>query len=378
MVKNISKKLQIYFKILSSKKVFDEPKKKKYLIFDKNHASLLVKILKLKNFSILHARFEIINLYILIKNFLNFKFSLLDYYETYINFVKPKIVITVVDNALNFYELKKRFKNIIFISIQNGLRTRGKNDIFYNIKKKNYICDYIFVFNKLIAKEYTKIVKSKYIVNGSIKNNLIKIKKTKFKKSFLYISRFRIDKPFEHFSFEKKLLQNMEKFFVRNNLKLHILLTRQKKYRELEIKFYNEILKNNFKIIQPININQTYNAINYYENILFINSTLGYEAIARFKKIGIFSFIKYPEEIDYFGWPQKKNYLSKLKFFNTCNINEKEVSRILNNLLKCSDKLWKKKFYPKIFDQMYYDDKNGLLKEKIKKIEKNANFKSIS
>ena len=101
---------------------FLPPPKQKVLIFDKN-SEIVTKLLKLKNYSILHVRFEQINLSVLILVILSFKFSLAEYCKKYIDYVKPQIIITTIDNNLIFYKLKKQFNNILFISIQNGTRT---------------------------------------------------------------------------------------------------------------------------------------------------------------------------------------------------------------------------------------------------------------
>ena len=98
------------------------------------------------------------------------KFNINDYYKIYISKVSPAIVITLVDNVVNFYKLKEEFPNIIFISIQNGLRKPGYDDIFKNkifLNSKNLSCDYFFVFNKYIANKYSKYVDSNFIVLGA-------------------------------------------------------------------------------------------------------------------------------------------------------------------------------------------------------------------
>ena len=123
-----------------------------------------------------------------------FDFSFATYFKNYVKFTSTKIVITTIDNNLSFYTLKNNLEDIKFISIQNGIR--HKSDYYFN---QNYIhknyrylktlkCDHFFVFNKYILKKFKKIVTSKYHILGNYKNNYIKLKKTSFRKSFIYIA----------------------------------------------------------------------------------------------------------------------------------------------------------------------------------------------
>ena len=78
------------------------PVKKKILIFD-DHSFELKKILPKNSFSILFVRYEKINIFILLLCFLKLKYRHRDYLKTYIEYVKPKILITSVDNNIFFY-----------------------------------------------------------------------------------------------------------------------------------------------------------------------------------------------------------------------------------------------------------------------------------
>ena len=75
--------------------------------------------LNINEYEILDTRLGSINIPILIETFKKslFKLSLKNYYLQYINSVKPKKVITFIDNNIIFYQLKKVLsKNRIFFS----------------------------------------------------------------------------------------------------------------------------------------------------------------------------------------------------------------------------------------------------------------------
>ena len=120
---------KFFFFIFNSKFIFLPPKKNKYLFFDGAFNQFFINRTFPKNsYSILYTRGEIFNLFIIIKNFLCFKFSLIEYFETYIKYTEPKFFITLIDNNILFYKLRIS-NNIIKISIQSAWRTSFDDDI---------------------------------------------------------------------------------------------------------------------------------------------------------------------------------------------------------------------------------------------------------
>ena len=190
--------LRIFF---LAKKKFKIPKKNKIVLYQHEGIELLNRYIK-EDIVVLDPLREIY-LFVLIKSILNFSFKdlLLNYNKTFISITNPKIVFTYIDNDLKFYFLKDFFKDITFVSIQNGYRG-GINDKKYEkgyidsmegfnplvSKIKRLKCDFILTFNKAVSKKYEKFIKTQTIVIGSIKNNIIKKKKIKQRKFYhLYL-----------------------------------------------------------------------------------------------------------------------------------------------------------------------------------------------
>jgi len=123
---------------------FRPPKRKKIVIFDGHGSEHVSMCLPKKSYVILHTRYEKINFFILFKCLLNLKFKYRDYLKEFINYVKPKILLTYIDNNYFFYQIK--FKFLKKISLQNGHRTEISQDFFYQIKNKklNLNSDFIF------------------------------------------------------------------------------------------------------------------------------------------------------------------------------------------------------------------------------------------
>lgn len=358
-----------FLKILNSTKVsFNHLKKKEILFFDKNHSKILIDMFKIKSFEVLPTRFEEFNFWILLKMFIKLKFNFDEYYRIYISKVSPTIVITLVDNVVSFYKLKKKFPNIIFISIQNGLRKAGYNDIFKNeifLNSKNLCCDYFFVFNRYIAEKYSNHIDSKYIALGAFKNNFVPLKSKQIKNEFLFLSQYRKNNFLEKVNYEKKILQFLKKYFESNKSKMNILLTsKSKENQKYEISFYKNYFGSNCNFIKKEFWWDPYTVIDNYENIIFIDSTLGYEAISRKKKVAIFSLRKSNNLTEYFGWPSNvKN--RGISFFCGQKLEYKEIKRVLTNIKSCSNEKWINNFWPLIKDQLIYNNNNQLLNNTI-------------
>jgi len=346
---------------------FDFPQKKKIVIFDETNSLILREILG-QEFNILYTRDKEIFFWIIIKQIFVLDFKFLTYCKNYIKFVSPKIVITTIDNNIQFYELKKNFDKINFISIQNGVRFK---DWFQDKRISNtkiFTCDHIFVFNKYIIKNFKKFIKSRYHVIGNFKNNIVNIKKTNIRNQFLYISQFDNNGNKEFIKFQQKLLKVINLYISNSKIKIYILL-RNKNYFNQEKEFYKKIFHNNCIFYNISKWKKTYETIDKFENIIFCNSTLGYEAIARKKKVAIFSPRKLLGYKYNFGWPvtYKKNY----NFFHSNNINFFEIRRVLDNINNCSQSNWQKKYYKEIKDQLFLDKNNQKIKEVISKLLEN-------
>ena len=365
MIKKFLKKIN---QLLNFELCFDVPKKNKLLLFDESHSTIFRKIIK-KNFNILNVRNKKIYFWILLKQIIFFDFSFNTYCKNYIKFTSPKIIITFIDTNFQFYELKKKFNNIKFISIQNGERwDRDTMPMFYsnNIKSKKLNCDHLFVFNKFYINEYQRIIKSKFHVLGNFKNNIIKIHKTKIKSDFLLISSF-FDGYLGYDQFENKLFSLINSYLIDFNKKIYILpRSKDNSNLKLEISYYKNFFQSRCKFPSISLLKNSHSILDKYENIIFTYSSMGTEAISRKKKVAIFSPVR-----DINGklnplWPTP--YKKEFDFFSIKNLNYNEVKRILQNISNCSQKGWEKNYYSKIKDQLYMDVDNTTLKNVILKL----------
>ena len=371
MFKKIILILKVFF---SAKKKFQKPKKNKIILYKYEGLELLNKYVK-ENIIVLDP-FREIYLIVLIKSLLNFSFQniLINYNRTFISMTNPKFVFSYIDNDVKFYYLKNFFKHIVFISIQNGHRggfiDRKKKILLghtmeqFNTtttKNKKLRCDYIFTFNKGISKKFEKFIKAKTVVIGSYKNNMVKQKICKAKKTLSFISQaghgFSSKAFFEnervkitwkdYLSAEEKIIPFLGEYCKKNNLKFQII---PKTNRSCEYEFYKNLIQNKFKWTYPIkkNIFHSYELVDNSNFLVGEGSTLTYEALSRKKKIAFIAIrkeilTKKGFDLDFtqynFGWPYKFN---KNGPFWTHSTSIDEFERVINFVTNVSDHNWLK------------------------------------
>ncbi len=305
--------LRIFQILTRSKFVFYKPKFKKILIFDKHSKDLLSNFFDLDQVYVLNTRKETINIYIVIKMIINIgkeKFNYQNYLKKIITEVNPKLVITTIDNHIPFFQLKSFFKDICFVSVQGTihfvtgdiLETLYENKIY-----DEYEADYYFVYSDSYKKEISQFIKSNYITLGSVKNNLFNISNNYKKGTLGYISRTppiafeyiksknmeKIKENYEKWQvklleFFLELVSNLKKYCQSNNIDLNIIGATENP--EIEANFYKNLFgEKNWNFFPREGNYGSYEKIDKFEIIISPMSTLGYEAIAREKKVAFFS-----------------------------------------------------------------------------------------
>ena len=385
----------LFLNILFFSKInFKKPVRKEIIIFDGDLSHLFMKYLKKENVDVVYHRFAQricrdceINIFILLKTILLLKFSVKDYVDTYIKFSRPKILITLNDNNLFFYKIRNQ--NLIKIAIQSSYRSTQK-DIFSYPKKlmKTYNnCDYFLVYNYHIGKIFKKYFKGKPIQIGSFRSNYFKAKKPKKKIDILYISSFKGNSDNDFFIKEKKitygeyrkkeyeLIKNIKKYLLNKKKKKFAVLGCKAKTMKLEKIKWDKIMNGvPYKFIPQKLNRKTYNIVDTAKIIISLDSSLGYEALARKNVVCFFSLRpnRYPTNSSNFGWPQKK--ISAKGPFWTNSANYKEVKRVLNKAQKINPAIFfnKPKISKLINSQIIYDSNNKIFMSLINDILKKA------
>jgi surface carbohydrate biosynthesis protein len=358
-----------YFKILSKQDV---------LIFDKCGSENIIDLLPICKFEILHVRNESLNMFIFLKCLLQFNISTKNYIDNYIKSTTPKLIITFIDNNINFYEISKRHSNIITIFIQNGWRS-FYTDIFeqlYHNKSKKYFIDYMFTFGNIISNEYKKYIIGQTIEIGSIRNNsslpnnLIKKNNVITYVSQWFNGHFILNKNEYNLStFSKKIdfaiLNFLKKYVHNENKELYIIprTTIGDIDREFEELYYYDILQTKVKYTDKEFNYNSYEALDFSEVVVGVDSTLLYESASRNVKTAFFSIRSNILNLEgyNFGWPGK---YEQTGFFWTSIYNEKIFEIILNNLFNIDNSTWKYELNKVNFPQLLkYNTNNIIIKD---------------
>ncbi len=362
--------------IFKAKIFFSAPRKKDILIFDRTGHETLVDAIGLEKhqFHCCSTRLEDVNLFVLFKVIIDFKISYKSYLKQYIRISNPKIVLTFIDNNLFFYELKKDFPNIKFISVQNGYRFLNDemlSKLHASNKKKEYLADFYLVFNKQIKRMMEEYIKADYLVTGSLRNNKIELKEVNELKTgnIGFISRFTpailnsLDKKNENnpdyivHKFSKKLLVNTAKYCKKFNKKL-MILTSKPIWLDSEKKYYKNILTNyDYGFLLKKNELDSYKNLSKVDVLISPSSTLGSEALGRGYKVIYFSEDKILGSN--LGWP----FIKKLQgpFFSN-SYDYQNVESMIDYLNNLNNYDWRKILLEYEDYTCAYDPKNSKLK----------------
>ena len=333
-----------------SKKILSYPPKKKIVIYD-SHSKEIIKKFSLKNFIILDTRYEKFYLPILFKNFLRFRFSYNHYMQEFIHYVNPNLLITIIDQDINFYKLK--LKSGKKITIQQSRRSELPEDDLFNFNKEkkrvHLKSDFIFAQNKFIGKKYSSIIDGKIDFLGSFRSNSINLSFKKKNIKILYISTYRksVDQrakeknlfQFEYLKNEYKLLNTIKKYSRNNKIKITILGS-SIEYPNEEKLFFSKYFKKNFHFLKRSSKRNTYQIIDKSKVVLGIDSTLIYESFGRGVK-SLFFCVRDSSLFDFssrkFSWPLK---LKKEGAFWLNYYSEKKIFNKIDNIKKMNNKKW--------------------------------------
>lgn len=361
-LKKILKRIIILFK---AKYTFAKINKAKIVIYDEVGSSVFSDLLFNKKYFILNTRFEKINIIIFLQSLIKFgfKWKPINYIELFLEYLKPKYLITFIDNDKNFWELKNKFNNTKFYFIQNGYRD-SFNDVF-RLKKnicKKYRVDKMLVFSDHIGLEYKKFINGETIVTGSYYNNKFKLFK-KLNKNILYISSWDTkdnlmnnDKYLKFHKVDLLSFQLVSEFAEKYKFKLKVLGRKLINYNEEE-QFFRNINKNFIFIKRNINRKYSYKELDESKIVIAVDSTLAYESFSRGNKTFFISCRNnFAGGHGYeFGWPSKNDTHG---YFWSNKFNKEVIFKSLVRLINLDKKNFNKKLKPFKNKFIYFDEKN--------------------
>lgn len=363
----------------NSKKIWVPPPCATIMIHDITGADVLLPYFKNCDISIFDARGESINIYIFIKYLLIRLLKKTSYTDQYIKQVKPKILITFIDNNYGFYKFSCSHYGVTTIFIQNGIRSALDFRLLesgHDNESESLRVDYMLTFGDAIGRKYASHIPGEVISIGSIKNNYYEYVGSAKKGTVLFVSQFRqpnrseddvLETRYENpilwrqfYAAEAFLLPELLSYCIQNNLILQVCGC-QTSNRATEEKYYKTLLGDHgWEYLEKTDMLSGYRYVDEAEIIAFIDSTLGYEALAAGKRAVAFTLrAQFLGLKDYaFGWPLE---LPDAGPFWTNIAIKSEISRLMKYAYTANSNEWKKNRKEYVQELMEYDFANSKL-----------------
>jgi surface carbohydrate biosynthesis protein len=273
--------------------------------------------------------------------------------------VHPRLVVTTIDNNVAFYRISRRHPDVKTLFSQNGRRGYFL-DVFEHLDTLNpdaydsFFVDYMLVFGATIGERYSRFLKGNVLLAGSIKNNFVSKENAPRLGMIAFVGHFRTDAGWhigdKFFPFEdvwagpdNLILQCLVRYAKEKNKRL-IIIPSSHHSNELFIQekdYFRKLMGSEPEFIEPRGPYPSYNAVDSSEVVVSLESTLGYESIARGTKTAIFSIrgtlLGLPDQK--YGWPTE--FPDEGPFWT--NKPDPDIFvRILDYLFEVSDEKWKK------------------------------------
>lgn len=367
------------------------PKQRPVVLIHADGFNTLTKFVNASDVMILDP--ERINLFVVLKMLCSFQNSHAQYRAKFINTVRPKAVITFIDNDVTFYSLKSLVPGPQFVSVQNGLRHNysfnengGFLDQLDEVSKQiTLACDYICVFGLASANLFSTYIKAKTVITGSLQNNYREIGPSNGTTSdVVFVSQlqaFTLEGSsvkvyfgkqgitiLEFFEVERQIVRALDKYCEKNELRL-VICGKRDRTHTYEREFFENILqpqKPNFLIRESGS--STYDAIDATGLVVTIDSAIGYESLSIGKRVAFMSGrTKSADPVGLakvrdtnFGYPLE---LSPTGKFWTDEATAPELARILDYLQVVTDKEWATEIAPYNESLMAYQPGNPVFKK---------------
>lgn len=287
-----------YFR--NTKRVWRRPPRASLLIIDRGTASPLDEMFAHHNPHIMEIRGESVNMFALLRALPKIHLGAVAYLEAYIDFVKPKLILSRNgDSDLNLWQLKRRDQPSYKVAlVQNGWRPDNFGAIPISNYKKNHerICpsvDCAMVFGSAQADDRLLEHASLVIAVGSSKLNMIDFATfSQTSRQIVFISEYRHQEFLKNPDFyrvDAVVCKYLADFAIKNSVEIHVAGVMPDRERiDAEKEWFTEQLAgSNWKFHERSKAESSYLLINDADVVVTVDSTMGYESLALGKKTAI-------------------------------------------------------------------------------------------
>jgi surface carbohydrate biosynthesis protein len=296
------------------------------------------------------------------------------YIDSFIRRVRPRLIVTFVDNNILFYSLKAKHPGVKTLFIQNG--TRGYyQDIFETLATSpsdRYHVDYMMTFGSRIGAEYARRVKGEIVPMGSLSNNRAPRRRNKEPGTIGFISQYRNTPGLtlggrfftrEEF-FERPdriVLSFLADYASRTGRRLVVIPCGHlfsPKDEEEERRYYRDLLGPDAAFLPASGMLASYDNVDSVEVAVTIDGSLGYESLARGNRTAVFALRSGIEGYGY-AWPDNQGDDGP---FWTQRPDQGAFQRVMDHLFSVSDQEWQAELSRHRFSTvMAYDPGNTIL-----------------
>ena len=287
-----------YFR--STKRVWRRPPRANLLIIDRGTASPLDEMFAHHTPHIMEIRGESVNMLALLRALPKIHLGAVAYLEAYIDFVKPKLILSRNgDSDTNLWCLKRRKKIKYKVAlVQNGWRPDNFGAISISNFEKGSMTirpnvDCAMIFGLAQADNHLDKFAKSIIGVGSAKLNEINFSKfPKTRKEIVFISEYRHQEFLRNPNFYRVdaiVCKYLASFAIRNSVKIHVAGVMPDRERiEAEKCWFGEQLSGSeWQFHEGSKAESSYSLINDAELVVTVDSTMGYESLSLGKKTAI-------------------------------------------------------------------------------------------
>lgn len=329
-----------YFR--STKRVWRRPPRASLLIIDRGTASPLDEMFAHHKPHIMEIRGESVNMFALFRALPKIHLGAVAYLEAYIDFVKPKLILSRTDNNHTLWQLKRR-PNVTYkvALVQNGWRINNAHSFSVLSGLTDYKVDNAFIFSKASRGIFALGSSADLTECGSLMaNNYERLINNKKIKSVALISTFRETKN-GNYSSADVALKLFAKVLRDRNLLLEVAGSESRDFgHAAEKDFYSASLYGcDWQIARRSSPLSSYELARETGIVIVESSSLGYECLGMGMRVGFIAFRPQHRQDRRFGLPLE--FGEKGPFW-TNDPSEEEVGRILDYLLNVSDEQWER------------------------------------
>jgi surface carbohydrate biosynthesis protein len=295
---------------------------------------------------IMDIRGESVNMLALLRAVPKIHLGAVAYLEAYIDFVKPKLILSRTDNNPTLWQLKRRPNSTYKVAlIQNGWRLDLEFEMPMLLgsagRHNQWFVDQVFAYGPTWPAQIARTTRANSVAAGSLICNSISWEALIGQsQTIALVSPFRAKFLETKVDFGEVLYSRLNKYLTQSSRKLLVIGFSGPDGILEESRFIKKHLTTvDWSIESRENRMSSYENLRRVDVVLVDQSSLGYEMLGVGKRVGFIAANSWTRQTHRFGKPLE--FGEKGPFW-TNDPSEEEIGRILDYLLTVSDEQWER------------------------------------